>query len=114
MSLRFRGSELRPVLNEAVAKQCRVILAKDRGVCIFAVEGERHPDLSFKRLAYAVGCNPDTDDWWDLVHAEMGYRDFEADFDPMHPAFTHIRHSTHDLLLAATATHLLMDAVPPA
>jgi hypothetical protein len=29
MSLRFKGSDLRPVLAEAVANQCRVVLAKD-------------------------------------------------------------------------------------
>ena len=32
MSLRFRGSDLRPVLAEAIATQGRVILAKDQGV----------------------------------------------------------------------------------
>jgi hypothetical protein len=32
MSLRFRGSDLRPVLAEAIANQCRVALAKDQGV----------------------------------------------------------------------------------
>ena len=31
MSLRFKGSDLRPVLAEAVANQCRVVLAKDQG-----------------------------------------------------------------------------------
>ena len=32
MSLRFKGSDLRPVLTEAIAGQCRVILVKDQGV----------------------------------------------------------------------------------
>lgn len=36
MSLRFKGSELRPILTEAIANQIRVILAKDQGVYCFA------------------------------------------------------------------------------
>ena len=61
MSLRFRGSDLRPVLTEAIAGQCRVILVKDQGVYFLAEQGERRPDGRVKLLAYAVGCNPDTD-----------------------------------------------------
>ncbi|WP_407605215.1 hypothetical protein [Pseudomonas aeruginosa] len=41
MSLRFRGSDLRPVLAEAIANQCRVALAKDQGVYFLAERGER-------------------------------------------------------------------------
>jgi len=72
MSLRFKGSNLRPVLAEAVANQCRVVLAKDQGVYFLAEQGERRPDGRVKLLAYAVGCNPDTDpfdDWWELARA---------------------------------------------
>lgn len=61
MSLRFRGTDLRPVLAEAVANQCRVVLAKDQGVYFLAERAERRPDGRVKLLAYAVGCNPDTD-----------------------------------------------------
>lgn len=61
MSLRFKGSDLRPVLTEAIASQCRVILVKDQGVYFLAEQGERRPDGRVKLLAYAVGCNPDTD-----------------------------------------------------
>ena len=32
MTVRFKGTELRPVLAEAVANKCRVILIKDQGV----------------------------------------------------------------------------------
>ena len=70
MPLRFRGSDLRPVLVEAVANQCRVVLAKDQGVYFLAERGERRPDGRVKLLAYAVGCDPETDpfdDWWELA-----------------------------------------------
>jgi 3'-phosphoadenosine 5'-phosphosulfate sulfotransferase (PAPS reductase)/FAD synthetase len=32
MTVRFKGTELRPVLAEAAVNQCRVILVKDQGV----------------------------------------------------------------------------------
>ena len=102
ISLRFRGSDLRPVLAEAIATQGRVILAKD---------------VRVKLLAYAVGCNPDTDpfdDWWELARAELGGDDFGEFFDPKEGVFARILHGTDDLMLSATATHLSLEVVPPA
>lgn len=61
MSVRFKGSDLRPVLAEAVVNQCRVILVKDQGVYFLAERGERRPDGRQKLIAYALGCNPDVD-----------------------------------------------------
>lgn len=72
MSLRFKGADLRPVLTEAIANQCRIVLVKDQGVYFLAERGERRPDGRQQLLAYAVGCNPDTDpfdDWWHLAAA---------------------------------------------
>ena len=60
MTVRFKGTELRPVLAEAVANQCRVILVKDQGVYFLAERGERRPDGRQKTIAYAAGCNPRT------------------------------------------------------
>ena len=40
-----------------------------------AERGERRPDGRQALLAYAVGCNPDTDpfdDWWHLAGRELG------------------------------------------
>lgn len=73
-----------PVLAGAIATQGRVILAKDQGVYFLAERGERRPDGRVKLLAYAVGCNPDTDpfdDWWELARAELGSDDFGEFFD---------------------------------
>ena len=36
MTVRFKGTELRPVLTEAVTNQCRVLLVKDQGVYFLA------------------------------------------------------------------------------
>ena len=84
MSVRFKGTDLRPVLAEAVVNQCRVILVKDQGVYFLAERGERRPDGRQKLIAYAVGCNPDVDafdDWWELARAEFGGDDFGEFFD---------------------------------
>ena len=116
MSLRFKGSDLRPVLAEAVANQCRVVLAKDQGVYFLAERGERRPDGRVKLLAYAVGCNPDTDpfdDWWELARAELGGDDFGEFFDPKEDVFACILHGTDDLMLSATTTHLSLEVVSP-
>lgn len=116
MSLRFKGSDLRPVLAEAVANQCRVVLAKDQGVYFLAEQGERRPDGRVKLLAYAVGCNPDTDPfdgWWELARAELGGDDFGEFFDPQEGVFARILRSEDDLDVSASATHLSLQAVPP-
>jgi len=117
MPLRFKGAGLRPVLIEAIANQCRAVLVKDHGVYFLAERGERRPDGRQKLLAYAVGCNPDTDpfdDWWDLAQRELGGDDFAEYFDPKDGVFTRILHTADDLMLLATATHLSLEAVPPA
>ena len=117
MTVRFKGTELRPVLAEAAANQCRVILVKDQGVYFMAEHGESRPDGRRKTIAYAVGCNPDVDafdDWWELARAELGGDDFGEYFDPKDGVFTRILHTEDDLMLSATATHLSLEVVPPA
>jgi hypothetical protein len=117
MTVRFKGTELRPVLAEAVANQCRVILVKDQGVYFLAERGERRPDGRQKTIAYAAGCNPDVDafdDWWELARAEFGGDDFGEFFDPQEGVFACILHSEDDLDVSATATHLSLQAVPSA
>ncbi|CCG37593.1 putative uncharacterized protein [Xanthomonas citri pv. mangiferaeindicae LMG 941] len=116
MSLRFKGVDLRPVLAEAVANQCCVVLAKDQGAYFLAERGERLPGGRQKLIAYAVGCNPDVDpfdDWWALVNAELGGDDFGEFFEVQGDVFARILHSEDDLELSATETHLSLQAVPP-
>lgn len=114
--LRFKGAELRPVLAEAIAHQCRVILAKDQGMYFLSEHGERTPEGRRKLLAYAVGCNPDIDpfdDWWELAHTELGGDDFGEFFAPQEGVFARILGSEDDLELSATPTHLSLEVVPP-
>ena len=93
MSLLFKGSDLKPVLAEAIANQCSIILVKDQGVYWLAERGERQANGRQRLLAYAVGCNPDVDvfdDWWALARKELGGDDFAEHFDPHSEAFTPI------------------------
>lgn len=116
MSVRFKGSDLRPVLAEAVVNQCRVILVKDHGVYFLSEHGERAPDGRQKTIAYAVGCNPDADafdDWWELARAEFGGDDFGEFFDPADGVFALVLNGEGDLEVSATTTHLSLLAVAP-
>src|SRR3546814_12155255 len=104
-------------MAEAVANQCRVVLANGQGVYFLAEQGARRPDGRVKLLAYAVGCNPDTDpfnDWWELAHAELGGDDFGEFFDPKEGVFARTLHGTDDLMLSATTPHLSLEVVPSA
>lgn len=113
--LRFKGADLRPVIAEAIAYECRIAFVKDQGVYFLSERGERMPDGRQKILAYAVGCNPDFDafdDWWDLAHAELGGDDFVEYFSVQEGVFQRILKSQDDLELSATSTHLSIQAVP--
>jgi len=117
MTVRFKGTELRPLLAEAAANQCRVILVKDQGVYFMAERGESRPDGRRKTIAYAVGCNPDVDtfdDWWELARAEFGGDDFGEFFDLHERVFARILHSEDDLEVSATATDLSLQPVSAA
>jgi hypothetical protein len=116
MSLRFKGADLRPVLAEAKANKCRVVLVKDHGVYFLAERGERTPEGRQKLLAYATGCNPDIDpfdDWWELALTELGGDDFAERFELRDGVFARILSSEDDLELSATPTQLFLQAVSP-
>ncbi|CAI1237785.1 Protein of uncharacterised function (DUF3085) [Serratia ficaria] len=114
--LRFKGADLRPVLAEAAANKCRVVLVKDHGVYFLSERGERLPEGRQKLLAYAVGCNPDIDpfdNWWELSRAELGGDDFAEYLDLQDSVFIRILNSEDDLELSATPTQLCLKAIPP-
>lgn len=114
MSLRFKGTDLRHVLQEAIANQCRIILVKDQGVYFLAERGELRTDGSQKLIAYAVGCNPDIDpfdDWWELSNLELGGDDFGEFFDPQQGVFAYLLTNEEDLELSATETQLFLETI---
>lgn len=117
MSVRFKGADLRPVLDEALRTRSHLVLVKDHGVYFAAERGERGPDGNCKNIAYAVGCNPGVDsfdDWWALATSEFGGDDFSEYIDPADRRFTHLSPSGFDLEVSATATHLVLRLVSTA
>lgn len=117
MPLRFKGTDLRPVLAEAVSSQCRVVLVKDQGVYFLAERGARRPDGQQAVIAYAVGCNLEIDpfdEWWERANSELGGDDFGEFFATSDPVFARILHSQDDLDVSATETHLSLRVVPSA
>jgi hypothetical protein len=115
MPLLFKSKDLRPVLVEALTNQCRLILVKDRGVYFMSEKGERRADGRWKRIAYAVGCNPEVDpfdDWWHRANSAFGGDDFGEFLDPREGVFAHLLQSEDDLRVSATATHLNLQATP--
>lgn len=112
--LRFTGNELHAVLIEAAVIGCRVVLVKDRGVYLMSEIGESKPDgNSRKRVAYAIGCNPDVDDfdtWWNRARDEFGGDDFAEYFDLDDPVLASLRGTAGSLVVEATSTHLYIAA----
>lgn len=111
----FKNADLRPVISEATANKCPLLLVKDQGVYFMASIGKRTPEGRQKLLAYALGCNPDVDDfdaWWDLARTELGGDDFGENFDVQDGVFQRILTSDDDLRLSATTTHLSIETVP--
>lgn len=113
--LRFKNADLRPVIAEAVANKCALLFVKDQGVYFMSEKGERMPDGRQKLVAYAIGCNPDVDDfdaWWDLAHVELGGDDFGESFNVQESVFQRILNSDDDLEIAATESHLSIQTIP--
>ncbi len=75
--LHFDPKALRPVIEEAQARQCELLLVKDEGIYLMPADGERNDAGRAKHLAYADGCHPEMDEcWYDNARALVGGDDF--------------------------------------
>jgi len=114
--LQFSGIELRAVLSEALANDCRIILVKDHGVYLMSEVGETTPNGSRKVLVYAIGCNPDLDEfeqWWNVAISELGGDDFSEYLDVNDGLLTELLETGDDLIIRATDTHLYLEVLKP-
>ncbi len=114
--LQFAGIELRAVLSEALANDCRIILVKDHGVYLMSEVGETTPNGSRKVLVYAIGCNPDLDEfeqWWNVAISELGGDDFSEYLDVNDGLLTELLETGDDLIIRATDTHLYLEVLKP-
>lgn len=107
--LRFKGSDLHPVLEEARRLNCHVAFVKDQGVYLLSENGESLASGTRKHLAYAIGCNPHLDPfdtWWNNARAELGGGDFVEYLNPRDPVFSKSWETGGDVLIEATDTEL--------
>ncbi|HEI8868265.1 TPA: DUF3085 domain-containing protein [Serratia odorifera] len=75
--LHFNPKELRPVIEEAFANQCELLLVKDQGIYLMPARGDRRADGRTKHLVYADGCHPEKDEsWYETSRALAGGDDF--------------------------------------
>ena len=116
MSLRFKGADLRRA-DRSHRQSVPHRLVRTRAISSSpSVEGVARMDAQ-QLLAYAVGCNPDTDpfdDWWHLAGRELGGDDFAQIFRPEgRPVHAPPALSADDLVLSATAA-LSLAVLPPA
>lgn len=77
--LRFQASDLIRVVDHAIRTKADLLLVHDNGV--YLMSGGLPPDLikppAPKRyVAYAQGCNPAVDGWWERSRALVGGDDF--------------------------------------
>lgn len=111
--LRILGSDLRPVLLEAIANGCRVALVRDHGVYLMSEKGEAYANGTRKVVAYAVGYNPEIDDdWWERSRRELGVDDFSKYFDVTNPVLVRILNSNDDLAVRARGRRLFLAIAP--
>ncbi|UQS92847.1 DUF3085 domain-containing protein [Pseudomonas chlororaphis subsp. piscium] len=109
MMLRFRGATLLPVLKEAQANQCQLIMVKDEGGYFMSQIGKKDHTGRHKLLCYADGCNPDTesfDDWWDRSRQECGGDDFGEFFDLSDDIFQRLLADGNDLFVIVTSSEI--------
>ncbi|CAJ3214790.1 DUF3085 domain-containing protein [Burkholderia pseudomallei] len=114
--LRFTAEDLRPVLLEARAHHCRVVLVKDQGVYFLSEDGARLPTGRREHVAYAVGFNAERDDfeqWYDRARHELGGDDFAEYFDSDNPLFSQVIDNRFDLVVRATQTQLILETRTP-
>jgi hypothetical protein len=114
--IQFLASDLRPVLVEARAHACRVILVKDHGAYMMSEKSDGPRNGQPPVLAYAVGCDPDTDPFgecYDRARAEFGGNDFAEFFDHNAVVFDRVINDGWNLEVRADASHLYVDAVKP-
>ncbi len=82
--LKFKGSTLQAVINDANAHDADILLVKDEGVYLMARTGERNEKGGAVHVCYAEGLNPKTDsidDWWERARIECGGDDFAETLD---------------------------------
>jgi hypothetical protein len=114
--LHFKGTELLPVLSEAVIHNCQVIFVKDQGVYLISETGDFDKKAGRKKhIAYAQGCNPNVDEfdhWWEKASSEVGGDDCAEYFNVKDDVFQLVLAGGHDLHIELSESDIQLRAVP--
>lgn len=108
MPVRFKSKDLRPVIDCAMTRQCRLVLVKNYGV-YFMSEGDEGSGIVAEPIAYAVGFNPavtPSEVWCPRADKELGGDDFCEYFDPKDDVFACVLAEGFDLIVSASGKSL--------
>lgn len=114
--LRFKSSELLPVLKEAQSYNCKVVFVSEHGVYFVTEIAESDIEGQWTQPAYAIGCNPRIDafeKWWKIAATELGDEDLRERIDLTTPVLSAVLAGAGDLLITAHNAHLALQVAPP-
>lgn len=109
----FLNTNIKPVVEEARANKCKLILVKDDGLYFIPEIGERNESGRYINIAFAEGFDPDKvdfDDWYDLLRASVGGDDFGEEVDATSPVFTEVIENQKDIFVTFTDTQFTIYA----
>lgn len=116
--LRFTAADLIPVLSEARANQCAVLLVKDQSLYLMSAVGEYFESGRRRHIAYAAGCQDEQDIQaeWVMSRAGLSEGDFTEVLDADYPVFDRVLETgcDLDLLVMPDALHFFTALSPQA
>ncbi|KMW74171.1 hypothetical protein TI10_08130 [Photorhabdus luminescens subsp. luminescens] len=109
--LLFKAKDLKPVLQEAIAHQCDVLLVKDQGIYIMSDIGSMQNGKYL--VAYACGYHPEKDEgWYERAREESGGDDFAEKLGFSISTLNRLLNDKCDLKVALTATQIITQFYP--
>lgn len=111
----FNAADLVPVIEEAKANKCAILLVKDHGLYMMSQKGVINDNTGQRRVAYAEGFNPDVvefDDWYPALHDICGGDDFCVHMKVSDPLFDTVLRSRVNLTVKFSLTSIIVQTVP--
>ncbi|CAQ85385.1 MULTISPECIES: DUF3085 domain-containing protein [Photorhabdus] len=109
--LLFKAKDLKPVLQEAIAHQCDVLLVKDQSIYIMSDIGSMQNGKYL--VAYACGYHPEKDEgWYERAWEEAGGDDFAEKLGFSISTLNRLLNDKCDLKVTLTATQIITQFYP--
>ncbi|MIE72484.1 DUF3085 domain-containing protein [Salmonella enterica subsp. diarizonae] len=110
----FNAADLVPVIEEAKANKCAILLVKDHGLYMMSEKGAINDNTGKRRVAYAEGFNPDVvefDDWYPALHDICGGDDFCEYLKVSDPLFDTVLSTRVSLMVEFSLTSIILQTV---